>query len=251
MGDLHSANPTRHYLINGTGPDEAVIGFETFPLPTMREFDTTPFKDWVDLLLGRLDSFYTPDWIIKRVLKENCYEDPARERRDLAANLLDGCDRFSEFQRRYSKETITDHHVRMLHHIAGLNGHEIVFPYLTHELFDLSFRAPYYSINDDVSYKNVYKRILMKYFDRDFVYRPKIGFHAPSRRGFREPNGMGALLRQLPRAAYEEFFEPVAIAEEINWRVYSNYAPMDYFLWTSTSLVSQYQLAKKAGMDRL
>jgi hypothetical protein len=139
----------------------------------------------------------------------------------------------------------------MLHHIAGLNGHEIVFPYLTHELFDLSFRAPYYSINDDVSYKNVYKRILMKYFDRDFVYRPKIGFHAPSRRGFREPNGMGALLRQLPRAAYEEFFEPVAIAEEINWRVYSNYAPMDYFLWTSTSLVSQYQLAKKAGMDRL
>ena len=144
MGEMRATHPARHYLINGTGPDEAVIGFETFPLPKMREFDTTPAKDWVDLLLGRLDCFYTPYWIVKRVLKESFYEDPARERRALAESLLEGCDRFSEFQRRYSKETITDHHIRMLHHIAALHGSEIVFPYLTYELFELSFRAPYY-----------------------------------------------------------------------------------------------------------
>ncbi|MEA3210632.1 MAG: hypothetical protein QOE70_3689 [Chthoniobacter sp.] len=243
MSGVRAGNPEIRYQINGTGPDEAVIGFETYPLPQMREFDRTPPEEWVEFLLKRLDTFYTPRWIIERILQDTVYAEPALERRRVAQSLLPGCERFSEFQRRYSKETITDHHIRMLHHVASIHGFEMVFPYLTQELFELSFRAPYYAINDDVSYKNVYKRILLKFFDREFVYRPKIGFHAPSRRWFREPTGMGAILNQLPLQSCASFFNLPALREEVDWRLHSTYAPMDYLLWTLTSLVSHQQAA--------
>ncbi len=225
------------FQVNGTGPDEAVIGFEQYSLQEMQAFDALPKSSWVDFLITRIDSFYTPYWTVERIMSASAYSDPAQERRKLAQELLPGAEKFSEFQRRYSKETTTDHHIRMLYDISDAQEIDMIFPYCTQELFEVCFQYSYYSINDHQSYKHVFKKILLKYFETEFVYRPKIGFHAPIDRTFKDDNSLGGLLAKKNLQRYDGYLRPEPLREELEYRLHHKKAPLDYLMWTVLNLL--------------
>jgi len=227
---INSKYPKIKYQINGTGPDEGIIGFEKIPMAEMLANNNLKKEQWIKFLFEKLDYIYTPPEIIYSIVNEG--GDILSSRMKIANNLLNTCDHFSEFQRRYTFETVTDHHIRMLYHIAQLNNIETIYPYCTQEIFAISFKAPYSELNLNEIYKAVYKRILLKYFGEEFVYRPKIGFHAPSRVYFKEGKGLGAKLSGINLADMQKLFNLEEVKKQINHRLNDKDAILDYLLWT-------------------
>lgn len=231
--DFNQAYPDVKYFINGTGPDEAVIGFETFSYDEMCSYEKTPQSEWVKVLMSDFDNYYTSPELSAKMVGLQDGNEFKSERLALAQYLAKDAKSFTEFQRRYAKETITDHHIRMLHHLALHNNLEIIYPYCSQDLFELCFKASYHVINNKRSYKDIFKQILVKYYDEDFAYRPKIGFHAPSRKYFKENIGMGKLLSEIDINKYSNIIDIDLLKREIDLRLYDEKAPMDYLLWTT------------------
>jgi|GEM_PF-4649861 len=224
------------YHINGTGPDEALFGFEKSNYDKLIEYNMVPKNKWIDLLLTNLDNFYTNLHTIESIIQEDFNADIYENRALIANEIIDSCKSFTEFQRRYSMLTVTDHHIRMLHHISLVNGYETLFPYCTEELFILFFSIPFDKLNSSSINKIFLKRILSKYFNETFVYRPKIGFHAPSRAYFKDTDGMRKLIERIDFQKFYGIFDINKLMQEINLRISCNEAPMDYLLWTITNL---------------
>ncbi|MGV8124347.1 MAG: asparagine synthase-related protein [Candidatus Xenobiia bacterium LiM19] len=224
------------YHINGTGPDEALFGFEKSNYDKLIEYNRIPKNKWIDLLLTNLDNFYTNPHTIESIIQEDFNADIYENRALIANEIIDSCKSFTEFQRRYSMLTVTDHHIRMLHHISLVNGYETLFPYCTEELFILFFSIPFNKLNSSSINKIFLKRILSKYFNETFVYRPKIGFHAPSRAYFKDTDGMRKLIERIDFQKFHGIFDINKLMQEINLRISCNEAPMDYLLWTITNL---------------
>lgn len=229
--------PKIKFHVNGTGPDEAVIGFEKVSIAAMREFDKTKRSQWAEKLFSEVDYFYTPKEKIAPLLAGSKKQDILERRMSLASDIAQASDSFSEFQRRYAMQTITDHHIKMLYHISLLSGLDTIYPYCTQELFDLLFGVPYYLLNTEKSYKFVFKKILGKYFSQEFVFRPKIGFHAPSRTYFKSEVGLGKIIKELDVDSIKKIGKPKKIKNEINNRLYRDDAPLDYLLWTLTNIM--------------
>jgi asparagine synthetase B (glutamine-hydrolysing) len=227
-------SPSFH--INGTGPDEAVIGFERVSIEQMRHYDKIQKNRWVDTLLDKIDYFYTSMQTLSPCIRGKLLKSIKERRRSIAEETVKESEMFSEFQRRYSMQTTTDFHIRMLYDISSLSSMDTLYPYCTQELFDLLFQAPYYLINSADTYKYIFKKVALKYYDHDFVFRPKIGFHSPSRPYFRENKGLGTLIKNVDLGKMENILIPEKVEREISIRLMKDDAPLDYFLWTITTL---------------
>ena len=81
-------------------------------------------------------------------------------------------------QRKLSAETTTEDHLRMFNQNSLNNGIFNLYPYMTDATFSLFFSLHLmflvlYAIKIPI------KSLLEAFFDNEFIYRPKIGFHNP------------------------------------------------------------------------
>src|SRR4029077_13631808 len=129
---------------------------------------------------------------------------------------------FLEFQRRYHAFTILQDHIQELASVAQVLGREILFPYLTNDIFKILFSARFESLNVNGIYKSVLKRVLETRMPKEFVYRKKIGFQSPSRPYFMSKLGLGAAMTSLMQRGESELLNMAAVRPAIRQRLQAN-----------------------------
>jgi hypothetical protein len=155
-------------------------------------------------------------------------------RRQLAATLLDAPD-FVEFQRRYHAFTILQDHIQELTSVAQVLGREILFPYLTNDIFRIIFSARFDSLNVNGIYKAALKRVLEAHMPKEFVHRKKIGFQSPSRPYFMSTLGLGAAMADLLQNGRSELLNMTVIRPAIRQRLQGDLdlrGHYDFLEWT-------------------
>ena len=220
--------------LNGTGPDECMVGFEKLSVQELLSLNKVPKSEWVDKLIGSLDYFYTIDQTIQDLFLEKV--EYKSYRKMLANRAAENAVDFVDFQRKYAFETITDHHIKMIYDITRSHNQMTYMPFCTQEIFNLTFSTPFTVLNGQSKTKLIIKELLKKYFTEDFILRKKIGFHAPSRVYFKELNvGMNKLITNIEPELMSKYYKTDIVKREINTRLNSTEAPMDYFLWTTVN----------------
>lgn len=182
-------------IINGSGPDESIIGTEKIPIRKLYPLRALKREEWMDQLIGKIDYIKIPETIAAKMLSGES-DGFVETRKIVAASLLDAPD-FVEFQRRYHAITVLQDHIQELSAVAQALEHPILFPYLTNDIFRIIFSATFETLNAGSVYKSVVKSILEKYMPRSFVHRKKIGFQSPSRPYFKTGVGLGRELSRL------------------------------------------------------
>lgn len=235
-------------IINGSGPDESIIGTEKVPLPDLLELRGMNRSDWSAYLIDNIDYLKMTRSAVAAVMRESD-GDFVERRKAVAADLLDAPD-FVEFQRRYHMLTVLQDHIQELSSVAQVLGSPILFPYLTNDIFRIVFAAKFEALNEGQVYKSIVKETLAKYMPRRFVYRKKIGFQSPSRPYFKsEEPGLGReLVRLLGRrtsavlnmASAEEGIRE-RLSEELN--LHRRY---DFLEWTVYNIL---RLEENRGAD--
>ncbi len=220
--------------LNGTGPDECMVGFEKLSVQELLSLNNIPRNEWVSKLIDSLDYFYTKDQTIQDLFLEPV--EYKQNRMALAEKIAESAVDFVDFQRKYAFETITDHHIKMIYDITRSHNQMTYMPFCTQEIFYLTFSTPFKILNGQNKTKLIIKELLKKYFPEDFIYRKKIGFHAPSRAYFKELNvGMNKLISNVKPELMSRYYNTEVVKKEISTRLNSTEAPMDYFLWTTVN----------------
>ena len=129
---------------------------------------------------------YVSDLSLKSLFSSESSEsfnlDPTAVRRGILDDLVSelGVDHpFLEMQRKLSAETTTEDHLRMFNQNSFNNGIFNLYPYMTDATFSLFFSAPFDVLSSLSAIKIPIKSLLEAFFDNEFIYRPKIGFHNP------------------------------------------------------------------------
>jgi hypothetical protein len=182
-------------IINGSGPDESIIGTEKVAIRELLSLRTLGRDKWIDHLISTIDYIKIPEASIAKMLdgKGGGF---VQSRRAIATQLLDAPD-FVEFQRRYHAITVLQDHIQELSTAALVLDRCILFPYLTNDIFRIIFSSRFDTLNAGAVYKSVVKRILEKSMRSGFVHRRKIGFQSPSRPYFQSGMGFGRELSKL------------------------------------------------------
>jgi asparagine synthetase B (glutamine-hydrolysing) len=189
-GDLDDSAP----IINGSGPDESMIGTEKIAIADLVALRSLERSRWVDQIITSIDYMKLPEGAVAPMVR-SMREAVVESRRKLAVALLDAPD-FVEFQRRYHTLTALQDHIQELSTVAVVLRRPIVFPYLTNDIFRIVFSTRFEVLNANGVYKSIVKGLLEKVMPREFVHRKKIGFQSPSRPYFRSQTGFG---RELSR----------------------------------------------------
>jgi asparagine synthetase B (glutamine-hydrolysing) len=182
-------------IVNGSGPDESIIGSEKIPISELLSLRALEREKWIDYLINHVDYIKISEAKTAEFLR--CAgEGFVRTRRAIAEGLMSAAN-FVEFQRRYHAITVLQDHIQELSAVAQALGREILFPYLTNDIFRIVFSAPFELLNSEGVYKSVVKTILREFMPECFVHRRKIGFQSPSRPYFKSKIGLGAELSRL------------------------------------------------------
>jgi asparagine synthetase B (glutamine-hydrolysing) len=182
-------------IINGSGPDESIIGTEKVAIQELLSLRALRQDKWVDYLISTIDYIKIPEASIAQMLHGEG-GGFVQSRKAIAALLLDAPD-FVEFQRRYHAITVLQDHIQELSAAALVLDRSILFPYLTNDIFKIVFSSRFDTLNAGAIYKSVVKRILEKFMRSGFVHRKKIGFQSPSRPYFQSGIGFGRELSRL------------------------------------------------------
>jgi len=182
-------------IINGSGPDESMIGTEKLTISDLVSKKNMPKKDWINYMLSNFDYLKLNQEAVNNLLLQDCGS-ISESRKIILECLLDSPD-FLEFQRRYHTLTVLQDHIRELSFVSLCSNRQILFPYLTNDIFKLVFSTNFESLNRNLMYKSAVKNILMKYLPYDFVFRKKIGFQSPSHPYFASDFGCGKEIRRL------------------------------------------------------
>jgi asparagine synthetase B (glutamine-hydrolysing) len=220
-------------IVNGSGPDESIIGTEKIPIRDLLRLRSLPRAEWIDHLISRIDYIKIPESVVAEIVRGDGGSFTA-SRRELASALSDAPD-FLEFQRRYHAFTILQDHIQELASVAQVLGREILFPYLTNDIFKILFSARFESLNVDGIYKSVLKRVLETRMPKEFVHRKKIGFQSPSRPYFMSKLGLGAAMTSLLQRGESEFLNMAAVRPAILQRLQADLdlrGNYDFFEWT-------------------
>lgn len=182
-------------IINGSGPDESIIGTEKVAISDLLSLRALRREEWLDYLIANIDYIKLPEASVTGML---CGRGGGfvQTRRAIAATLLDAPD-FVEFQRRYHAITVLQDHIQELSAVAQALDRSILFPYLTNDIFKIVFSTRFEALNAGGIYKSVVKSILEKFMPSSFTHRKKIGFQSPSRPYFQSANGLGRELSRL------------------------------------------------------
>ena len=135
---------------------------------------------------------------------------------------------------------ILQDHVCELSQVAAACGRPIFFPFLTNDIFRLTFSASFDELNKKGIYKSIIKHILLKYADQDFVHRKKIGFQSPSRNYFVSSDGLGLEIHNLFQREKSNIFEMNRVKASIKSRLtesLSSEERSDFVEWTVFNLL--------------
>jgi asparagine synthase (glutamine-hydrolysing) len=182
-------------IVNGSGPDESIVGTEKVAMSRLLSLQTLRREEWIDYLIENIDYIKIPEPRVAEVLRGrgNGF---VQGRRAIAEQLVDAPD-FVEFQRRYHAITVLQDHIQELSAVAHAIDRSIIFPYLTNDIFRIVFSTRFDALNAGAVYKSVAKGILEKFMPSRFANRKKIGFQSPSRPYFRSGIGLGRELSRL------------------------------------------------------
>ena len=232
-------------IVNGSGPDESMIGTEKVPVRELAALARLGRNEWVDYLIERIDYIKLPEEDTGRMLLGRS-AGFLQSRRRLAAKLLDAPD-FVEFQRRYHALTILQDHVQELSTVAQVLGAPIVFPYLTNDVFRIVFSTPFDLLNAGGVYKALLKAMLARFMPTDFVHRQKIGFQSPSRPYFHGNVGLGRELAALLARQSSRILDLARVRPAITQRLDAAVdlrARYDYLEWTSYNVLLLEEMQK-------
>jgi asparagine synthetase B (glutamine-hydrolysing) len=182
-------------IVNGSGPDESMVGTEKVPVDDLLARRSLPRDAWVDELFRGFDAAKLDASDVGSLVPGSTGA-WARHRRSLAGRLADAPD-FVELQRRYHAMTVLQDHIRELSAVAASLGRPVLFPYLTNDVFRVVFGSRFAALNVGGTYKAVMKQLLAEHASSELVHRAKVGFQSPSRPYFRSTTGLGAALPPL------------------------------------------------------
>ena len=239
---LQNKNSSKFPILNGSGPDESIIGSEKIPVDELLRFKYIPRKLWDKILIERIDYLKLSEKNIKKYML-NKFKNKIKFlnfRLSIAAELKKKTKNFIEFQRRYHAVTILQDHILEISQVGSILGQPIIFPYLTQDIFNIIFSTPFEILNKNNTYKSIMKRLLENYMDKSFVHRPKIGFQAPSRPYFKKKNGLGNNIKKLMKINNSKFFDLVSLNEAITDRIENSsnlFKRYDFLEWTSYNML--------------
>jgi asparagine synthase (glutamine-hydrolysing) len=225
-------------IINGSGPDESIIGTEKIPVKDLLALRSLKREQWVDYLIANIDYIKIPEASANAMLL-SARTGFVEARRRIATELMDS-ENFVEFQRRYHALTVLQDHVHELNAVAQVLGRRIVFPFLTNDIFRIIFSTSFETLNAGGVYKSVVKNILRKVMPEEFVYRKKIGFQSPSRPYFMSKAGLGRELSRLLSTRNSALLNMKLITPAIQTRLNTEldlHRRYDFLEWTAYNIL--------------
>lgn len=225
-------------IVNGSGPDESIIGTEKIAISELLALRALGREAWTAHLAAELDYAKLSDAQVGPMLRRSG-AGFARRRLAIADGLLDAPD-FVSFQRRFHAMTVLQDHIQELTAVAGALDRLIVFPYLTQDIFRIVFSTPFDSMNVGGVYKSVVKGLLERYMPPDFVHRAKIGFQSPSRPYFQSDAGVGLELRRLLAKGASAILDLDVVEPAIRERLEAEidlYRRYDFLEWTAYNIL--------------
>ena len=235
-------------IINGSGPDESIIGTEKISIGDLLSLRALGREEWVDHLIGKIEYIKIPEAAVTGMLRA-AGEGFSGTRRTIAEELLDAPD-FVEFQRRFHAITVLQDHVQELSAAAQALDRCILFPYLTNDIFRIIFSTRFETLNAGEIYKSVVKRVLEKFMSRSFTHRKKIGFQSPSRPYFKSSVGLGRELQRLLSKGRSSVLDLEAVEAGIRERLNLEIdlrRRYDFLEWTAYNILLLEELRGSRG----
>lgn len=226
-------------IINGSGPDETMIGTEKIPVEDLISMNNLSKKEWVQYALSAQDYIKIDESDAADIQNQSTSEFMDR-RQQLAEELAANSVNFVEFQRRFHSMLILQDHICELSQVATVVGRPIFFPFLTNDIFRVIFSATFQDLNRDGVYKAVIKKILLKYMDAPFVNRQKIGFQSPSRMYFIKPVGFGREMKKLLEIDRSKIVNMKKARDAVSIRLREDFSTTqryDFVEWTIFNLL--------------
>jgi asparagine synthetase B (glutamine-hydrolysing) len=225
-------------IVNGTGPDESIIGTEKVAIGDLLSLRTLERDRWIEYLIVEIDYIKIPEGTAVQMLRQ-AGEGFVQTRRAIAAELLDAAD-FVEFQRRYHALTILQDHVQELSTVAGVLERPIIFPYLTNDIFRIVFSTRFDVLNARATYKSILKCLLEQVMPKEFVHRRKIGFQSPSRPYFQSDAGLGRELSRLLSKGTSPLLDLGRVVPQVRRRLGADLdlrGRYDFLEWTAYNIL--------------
>lgn len=187
-------------IINGSGPDEVIIGTEKIDITNLNNFENSFdfFENYINSAqdYNKLSQEIVNDFFIEKNI------DNEFKLTNLANKCFNFSRSFADNQRFFHSLFILQDHISTLTAAADSSSKSIIFPFLTNDFFDICFSSEFKILNYNNIYKKCIKDILSKYLSREIVYRKKIGFQSPSRIYFANKNMMGVeLLNRIKKGS--------------------------------------------------
>ncbi len=225
-------------IINGSGPDETMIGTEKIPVEDLVAMNQLSKKEWIEYALSAKDYVKISELEAGGLLNQK--GSGFMGRRQQLAEELTASGSFVEFQRRFHSMLILQDHICELSQVAAVVGRPIFFPFLTNDIFRIIFGATFQELNRAGLYKAVVKKILLKYMDAPFVYRQKIGFQSPSRKYFMSPVGFGHEILALLNREWSNVLNMTKVQDAVRMRLseeFSTTQRYDFVEWAVFNLL--------------
>jgi len=182
-------------IINGSGPDEAIIGTEKLSIEQLFNMNNLTDEEIIKYTLTAKDYTKVPAHTLNDILVDKEFD--LLTHRTLGAERLLLGDDFTDYQRKFHSKTVLQDHIKTISEVASALQKPIFFPFLTNDIFDIIFGTKFQILNNKNTYKYVIKEILRKYLENEIVDRTKIGFQSPSRKYFIEDVGLGKQVKYL------------------------------------------------------
>lgn len=224
-------------IINGSGPDECIVGTEKSTVHDMLRMNDAPLQQWLPEVFFARDYFKLENSEL-RALMEGYFGDYTTTRNTKALSLISD-KTYLNFQRKFHSLVILQDHVKQLTQVGSALKKEIIFPFLTDEFFEAVFSADFRLLNAKGIYKNVIKEQLKGVVADRFIHRPKIGFQSPSRSYFTGNSSMRNELAQL-LSGKSDLFNLKKLKSSLEQRLDGQFnlrERYDFLEWTSLNIL--------------
>jgi len=236
---LNSSAKPNTLIVNGSGPDESMIGTEKISISELSSMNSLSEKEWLHYIINAKDYLKIPELEAQAILLQE--GGGFMERRIAFAKQLSASKNFVEFQRRFHSMLILQDHIYNLSQVAAVVQRPIFFPFLTNDIFRIVFGSSFSDLNRDGVYKSVVKNILSKYIDAEFINRPKVGFQSPSRQYFMDQVGFGRTIKDLLSRKHSKIFNIERAKEAVDLRLSEKFSKThryDFVEWAVYNLLS-------------
>ena len=224
-------------IINGSGPDECIVGTEKSTVKDMLRINDRTQQEWLQEVFFARDYFKLGNTELRSLIG-NSFEEYTTSRNATALSLIND-KTYVDFQRKFHALIILQDHIRQLTQVASALNKQIIFPFLTDEFFKVVFSADFRQLNAEGIYKNVIKEQLRGLVDDRYIHRPKIGFQSPSRRYFSSDSPMRQELTKRV-AGKSEVFDLKKLKSGLQERLAGQLdlrERYDFLEWTSLNIL--------------